>query len=395
MKSYKKLLLKVIPFHTWRVAIRQYEKQKQEILRNVFNTPYKKHALVSYIQAPFINGIPKTHTNYTECMTAAQILRDLGYNVDVIEYDMELISKDISKYDIVFGFGKTFNIACSNPDINTIFYGTGCSLDYSNPRTLQRVIDFYNNTGVWCPEAMRYVNLDNVAINKFTKHIICVGNEFVKSTYDMVTDVQKTKNLNLFYFDAYDPDINRKDFDVIKKNFLYFGSTGGLHKGLDFVIDLFKCRPDINLTICGFNPAEVNLYEHYYDVFDNKYPNIKYYPFVNIETEQFKNIMDSHIAVISPSVSEGGAPATLMCMANGGLIPVAPKTLGLDIEKYGFQFENINISEIEKCVDKILDMNTATLKKLAQCVKDETRQVYTYDNYKRNLSGLISGCLCN
>ncbi len=42
-----------------------------------------------------------------------------------------------------------------------------------------------------------------------------------------------------------------KDFDACRKTYLWFGSGGFAHKGLDLVIDAFADLPDHRLLICG------------------------------------------------------------------------------------------------------------------------------------------------
>ncbi len=390
MKLYKKLLLKIIPFHGWRVAIRHHEAGRN-ILYNVFNAKHrKKRVLVSYITTPFTKGLSRAHTNFMECFTAAQIFNEMGYTVDVANWDTLLSHDEIENYDVIYGFGHNFRIACSNPKINTIFYSPGCSIDFSNIVTIQKVIDFYNATGKWCPDSARYCDQDNSVINNFAKNIIVLGNDFVKNTHNVKNRIF---NLNAFYYDTYDINIDSKDFTNIKTNFLFFGSSGGLHKGLDLVIELFKKHPELNLTICGFSRGEQILYDYYKDVFTGKHKNITYYEFVDVESDDFKRIMDNNVAVITPSVSEGGAVATLMCMANGGLIPICSQSTGLNISKYGFEFNKISITEIEKRINKMLEMSESDLRNLSKKVKDETRQNYTYQNYKHNLSDIISTCL--
>jgi len=375
------------------IKFKYSRKSNSAILHNIFNTHYKKRILLSYITYPFVKGVDRKHTNRLECYTAAEIFNELGYQVDVVDYNVPVSSADVKDYCFVYGFGKAFSMAVTNPKIKTIFYGTGCCSKYSNLVTIQKIIDFYNSHGAWAPMSARISDMASEIALNFSDLIIPLGNEFVASTYRLPNIKQNIQNLNCFYYDTYDIDITQKNFDTIKNNFLWFGSLGALHKGLDIVIDVFKKRPDLNLTIAGANLREQEFYEYYKDVFDGKIPNIKYYDFVDIESQLFKDLMNNHVAVVFPSVSEGGAPAVLNVMANGGLIPIISNSCGLDVAQYGFSFDNIDIDTVENKIDQLISLESIELQKLSEKIKTETRNLYTYDNYKGNLRKIISSLL--
>lgn len=363
---------------------------KMPVVENVFDRSFKNKVLLSYITAPFTKGLFKKHTNRLECYTAAQIFDELGYQVDVIEFKDTIPSYMLEQYVAVYGFGKSFITAVSNPNIKAIYYGTGACTKYSNPLTVQKVIDFYNTHGAWCPASARLNDSASEIMLNYASMIIPLGNSFVADTYKVSGIKQNIRNVNCFYYDACKIDVKAKDFSKVKRNFLWFGSVGALHKGLDIVIDVFKKRPDINLTIAGANLREEEFYNYYKDVFDGKVSNIKYYDFVDIESDDFKKLMTDHAAVVFPSVSEGGAPAVLNVMANGGLVPIISKSCGLDVEQYGFMFDNIRIEDVEKKIDDFLALSEDDVSALSAKVESETRQLYSYENYKNNLKEIIS-----
>lgn len=314
--------------------IRRKHKRKK-YLENVFKRSYEKKVLISYIKHPFIQGVSKRHSNRLECLTAASIFDELGYQVDVMHYEDELETEKLNEYSIVYGFGKPFSSALANPSITTIYYATGCSTTFSNIATIQKAREFYHRTGISAQDSIRYSSLEDISVKVFADKMIILGNDFVKNTYVEPTIKQNIESLNAFYFDTYDIDIDKKNYSKIKKNFVWFGSLGAIHKGLDIVIDIFKSRRDINLTICGFHDIEKQFANHYQDVLDGKYSNIKNCGFVDIESELFKDIMDTHSAVVYPSISEGCAVSLLNVMANGGLIPIASTASGLNIREGG------------------------------------------------------------
>jgi len=58
---------------------------------NYYKTDFKKNVLLSYIVAPFKSDSPNyTHTNFNESIIIAEVFRDLGFNVDVYNYDLKV-----------------------------------------------------------------------------------------------------------------------------------------------------------------------------------------------------------------------------------------------------------------------------------------------------------------
>lgn len=187
--------------------------------------------------------------------------------------------------------------------------------------------------------------------------------------------------------------LQKKEYSKIKNNFLWFGSLGALHKGLDIVIDIFKRRNDINLIICGLNPSEKDFCQYYEDVLNGNFKNIQNRGFVNIESQEFKNIMNNVAAIIFPSVSEGGAVAILNVMANGGLVPIISKSSGLDVAKYGFQFSEISEKAVENQINNFLKLSNTELLGLSSLIKNDTRKMYSYENYENNLETIIRNAI--
>jgi len=54
---------------------------------NLYHTDFKKHALISYITQPFKKVNKLHHTNYAESLAMSGVFRNLGYNVDIVNYN--------------------------------------------------------------------------------------------------------------------------------------------------------------------------------------------------------------------------------------------------------------------------------------------------------------------
>ena len=70
------------------------------LIENFFKTNFKKSALISYIVYPFLGKIKTHHSNNRECYTIAEILNELEYNIDIINWDNTTFLP-IKSYDLV------------------------------------------------------------------------------------------------------------------------------------------------------------------------------------------------------------------------------------------------------------------------------------------------------
>lgn len=335
----------------------------------------------------------KRHTNNLECYTAAEIFDELGYNVDVILYNNDIKIEKLDSYDVVYGFGKAYVKSLSNLNCASIYYGTGCSPIYQNLQTIAKGRIFNKKYKINCFNMLRYVSDDYTAIGYYSDAIIALGNKFSAKTYKLPGSSVDVSNLNAFYYDVTNIDINQKEIQTIKNNFLWFGSSGIVHKGLDLVLDVFNNRKDLNLTICGASKSELIESGLYNIIKANKHKNIRYIEWVDIESKDFRELMNTHIAIVFPSVSEGGSPAVINVMANGGLIPIISSGCSVDVDGLGMLLEEDTYECLEKNIDMLLSYNNEKLMELSKLVKDRSRAVYSYDKYRENLSNLIKHSL--
>lgn len=387
MKKIIKKLLLVAGYKISKTRISKTDK----ILRNVFNSNFKKNVLISYLTEPFIKGINDGHTNLTECFTAAEVFHELGYLVDVIYLDDTESEIDFSKYEVVYGqslaFEKSF-AAKKTDKIKKIFYSTGTNPFYFQKVSGRCVYDFYKKTGLMLPESGRLYNSVGPLQSICSDAIIVLGNDFSKNTYKEVNPLLDCYSLNLFYFDVYDIDLTNKEYSKAKKHFLWFGSSGLLCKGLGLCIEIFSQREDIVLHICGGSIYETKFWDYYRPkVNDSK--NIIDHGFVDLKSDEFQQIMDTCAFALFPSVSEGGAGALLNVMANGGLIPIATKGCSLDIDEFGFIIEEVTHQNVERAIRDAMELTDEALIVKSKLTKQTVRSVYTLDNYKKNLKKIV------
>lgn len=380
-------------FKRFNLRIEKINNLNDSVLLNVFKSKFDKRVLLSYIKEPFLNKIDYTHSNRLECYTAGLIFNELGYQVDVAFCNYKGII-DYEKYDVVYGMGTVLENSFYSKKNNLIriFYATGCSPIYSNIQTTKKLSVFAEKNKLLLPESARFVQEALSMQILIAEAIIVLGNNFVLDTYKRNTIKSKLFNLNAFYFDILDIDLQKKNVSIAKNNFLWFGSTGAIHKGLDIVIEIFSKRKDITLNICGIDSNEKRFIE-FMEPIITKNKNIINHGFLNIQSNEFMKLMNNCGFVIFPSVSEGGSPAILNVIANGGLIPIISESCGLDLEHSGWVLDSIDVEKFELAVNEATLMDDLSFLRLAQQSKDLIRKKYTYEIYHKSLKMIIRNIL--
>jgi glycosyltransferase involved in cell wall biosynthesis len=321
-------------------------------ITNVFNKKYAKRVLISHTTAPFRRS-SLAHSNYYEVTTAAKIFDEMEYIVDVIHFEGK--PPKLDKYDLIYGFGDVFKTYFERglSRAKTIHYGAGMHVCHQNTASLQRVRDVYRHKKVWLVKSARVVEKTWSHQTMLVDGIIALGNAECKNTYQQHYK-GTIRELPAPYYRTQDGlAIMAKRASSACKSFLWFGSAGLVHKGLDLCLDYFATRPDLQLHICGDINAEPEFIQVYKkELFQS--PNIHVHGFVNIDSEKFAHVLELCSFVIFPSCSEGGSPSVLSCVGNGGLIPIVSREASFStgheiiIKHLDFEGVRLAVNETEK-----------------------------------------------
>ncbi len=365
-------------------------------IKNYFKTDYTKNVLISYITNPFVTGIKLNHTNSVECLQIAKIFNKLAYNIDVIDFNNETIKINYTKYDVIFGFGDPLEKSfydCNANERTTILYGTGCHSDLQNKATLNRLCEVFHKKDAYIPKSARIVNKTWVLQKSFSSGIISLGNNFVKDTYkEHYKGSGKIISIPASFHKTYNIDLSKKNYAEAKRHFLWFGSSGSIHKGLDILLEIFKNRKNIVLHVCGANPDEEQFNE-IYDEYLSKTPNIINHGFVDIKSDDFIQIMNTCGYVLFPTASEGGSPSVLTTMGNGGLIPIISEASGLDLKDFGFIFNNLRRETIESMIEKVLQLSNEEMRTRSRQSLEFTNEYHSLKNYSKKMGLAIKDIL--
>ena len=390
---FLKLITKTFKKHFGKLGYEIIKLSKPEMVINYFQTNYSKNVLISYITHPFTCGSNLSHTNIKECYQIAKTFHDFGYNVDVVDFSDTITEIGYEKYDVIFGFGDPVNnnyYKERKEDLKTIYYGTGCHIEFQNPQSLIRVLEVKKRTGRFLPESGRIVEKAWSLQTTLVDGMIILGNEHTATTYKKNYKNGQVMTVPASFHKVYKIDLINKDFSKAKTNFLWFGSSGMIHKGLDICLEVFENRDEITLHVCGPILNEKRFMQHYYDSL-YKSQNIINHGFIDIASEKFKDLMEMCAFVIFPSASEGSSPSVLTAMGNGGLIPLISKACGLNVEPFGFVFEKLEKQSIEINLNMALQLSDKEL-----FTRSEQSLKYAYENHSfENFSSKMRQAIIN
>ena len=130
--------------------------------------------------------------------------------------------------------------------------------------------------------------------------IIILGNEFTEKTFRFTgKPITRIPISSAYEF----PFPEKREYEKARKRFLWVGSYGMVHKGLDLVLEAFAGMPDLELTVCG-RPEKEDDFFRLYEKQLSQMPNIHFHGWVDMSSPEFAEIALTHASVVYPSCSE-------------------------------------------------------------------------------------------
>ncbi|RJP78001.1 MAG: glycosyltransferase family 1 protein, partial [Desulfobacteraceae bacterium] len=304
---------------------------------------YKGNVLLAYILEPFLlkpgEAVSGSHTHDWESLQIGKTFQELGYAVDVIDFrNHEFIpQKDysffVSARSSFLQIGKRLNPGC----IKIVHLETSHFL-FNNTAAYKRNLDLQQRRGVtmtslkWIQPnwAIEYADFATIKGNQFTIDTYAyAGKPFFQTANPAVISLPWSEN---------------KQFDACRNHFMWLGSDGLVHKGLDLVLEVFAGMPDHHLTVCGPVQQDKRFEKAYYKEL-YEMPNIHTYGWMDVNSKAFIDLTDNCIGLVYPSCAEAQAGAAVNCL-QAGLIPIISYESGVDVNDFGIILMECTIQEI-------------------------------------------------
>ena len=358
------------------------------IVVNFFHRNYPKNALLMYEVGGFKKKeISEAHQNKWQEREIARIFSEHGYNVDVTDYNNSLIHLK-NNYDLVLdlipGRNPVFR-KNMNPGCKTIAYLTGSNATFQNEAERKRLAALKERRGVQL-EPRRQSPLLTKEIESYSACFM-IGNEYNWKTYSEF-------ELNQPYFIRNTGHEQEYKFDVSQKKrnaFLYFGSGGQVHKGLDLLLEIFSKEGfPAELYVCGAFKREKDFEKCYWHELyecDNIHP----VGFIEISSKTFSEITAKCVYSILPSCSEGMAGTVLSTMS-AGLINVCSRECGFDSDEV-IILEDCQIETIRKYILELSEKDMEWVKKESKRAYDIVNTKYTRKDFRESFERALGSIL--
>lgn len=291
--------------------------------------PARARALFSYIVDPFLlpagAELPHSHTHFWESWTMARTLCALGFEVDAIHWtNRTFVPRE--RYDLLVDVRLNLERLgpALGPDCLKVMHAETAHASFYNPAQRARLAALEARRGI------RLAPFKMLEENRAIEHADCatlVGNQRTQATYRFAGKPLWPVPISqpVLY-----PCPDDKDFAAARARFLWFGSGGMVHKGLDLVLDAFAGLPDLQLTVCG--PVErERAFEAAYARELYATPNIRAHGWIDVAGPEFLALARATLALVYPSCSEGQNGGTVTCL-HAGLLAVVTPEVGVDVD---------------------------------------------------------------
>lgn len=347
--------------------------------------------LFSYVTHAFSGqAVPYSHTSYWESRRMAETFVDLGYSVDVISAADARGFLPQKHYDFFIGHRHNFERIAQrlNTDCVKVLHCDVAHWLFHNTAGSRRLLALQQRKGITL--LLLRLQAPNLAIESADCATV-LGNEFTIGTYKYADKPIYRVPISA---PALYPWPEGKDFEACRRHFIWFGSNGFVHKGLDLVLEAFAAMPEYHLTVCGPITDEVER-EFEKAFFRELYQtaNIRTVGWIDDAGPEFLRIAKSCVGVINPSCSEGGGGSVITCM-HAGLIPIVSHESSVDIGDFGYLLPDCSVESIRNSIKMVADFPVRSLVERARQAWEFARAHHTKEKfaeeYKRVAETIVS-----
>lgn len=337
--------------------------------------------VISYVTWPFQEGIhsPKArgHTNAFEVIAMAEAYHQLGYTVEVVDHDNRRYQppKDASVVIDLHGRLEEWNPGLSK-NCHRILHATGAHWLTANQAELERLAALRDRRGVVLMPRRQTTPSYSTDL---ADQIVVLGNDYTIESFSFAKkSITRIPLSSAYQFDW--PE--GRCFSQAKKKFLWLGSYGMVHKGLDLVLEAFAQMPEISLTVCGRPEKEPDFYQCYQKELLQT-PNIHFHGWIDMASPEFQQIAQTHAAIIYPSCSEGGGGSVIHCM-HAGMVPLCTREASVDLKDFGMLIKKGTVEAVMETARAFASLPDLEVEERAAASYHHARKVHTRDCFRKN-----------
>lgn len=364
---------------------------RRELPHVVLNPPGKRRGdvAISYIVWPFQKNHAlsrsRGHTNAREVLAMARIFLELGFRVNVCDWENADYAPP-GNCSIAIDIHGNLERWRLPRECRKVLHATGAHWLFQNRAELERLEALRIRRGV-ALSCRRLV--DPSRGSEIADHVTVLGNEFTMGTFRFTGKPLTRVPISSAYEFSYPEE---RDLEQARRKFLWVGSYGMVHKGLDLVLEAFSGMPELELTVCGRPEKEGDFYRLYETELKHT-PNIHFQGWIDMSAPEFSQIARTHATVIYPSCSEGGAGSVIHCM-HAGLVPACTTEASVDLGDFGVSVNEGSVSAVRDACQKIAGMPQEEVGERSRSAWEHVRKFHSLDafaeNYSRFAASLVS-----
>ncbi len=351
-----------------------------------FLNPNQKTVLLCYTVEMFNITFEKTvyHANMYHSIQMIKVLIEHGYAIDICKAKSIFDSRKLKRnYAYIIGFGPLYKqIIDEGIKGKRILLLTENDPFFVKEKYNQRIQYFIERHG---KSRLRH-NLRRdtfYTLEQIELSDICIA---MSSDYNLarISSMMKTYKVHVNALVNYKFIYETKDIPEIRNNFVWFGSAGFIHKGLDILVDVFSQLPQFTLSIYGLNQSERPIVEQYIT------DNIKICGSVDVLSDRFiSEVINRNTFVISASCSEGMNTGVATCMMHG-LIPVMTKETGFDNPGFFIELDDFSVESIKQTLLEIEKISDEALSQKGLSVYNYSIETFSLNNFTQEFNSIIT-----
>lgn len=360
----------------------------KDIFHNVNGSGAARRCLLVYITHPFRSTAdPETHQNIWQAREMARIIGQHGYTVDVVDY-YNRYTRLKHSYDLVIGLiprGIDIYSRHLNPGCIRVAYLTSMNLKFTSDAEEKRIAELKQRRGASL-QPRRFSGYISKEIESFDAAWY-IGNQYNYHSYDcfQMPPVHFIKNSG--YVFPWAESVTGRD----PRKFVFLGSAGQVHKGLDLLLELFSEKlTDCTLYVCGCYLEEEDFCEEYQkELFHT--PNIVPMGFVDIKSEKYRTLASECSYMLLPSCAEGCAGSVLTAMS-AGLIPIVSRECGFEDDEV-LSLPDCSKDTIERYIREYAEKDQEWIESESLKAIRTVRERYSKESFSQSVENALKATL--
>ncbi|HVS14256.1 MAG TPA: glycosyltransferase [Thermoanaerobaculia bacterium] len=320
--------------------------------------------LFSYVLDPLLGprdaAVDASHTHFWESRQMAWTLVDLGWAVDAVHWtNRQLVPQ--RGYDVVLDVRANLErwVETLPASALRLLHCDTAHWSFNNAAQAERLAALRERRGIELRPVREMPAHRGIEL---ADHGTYLGNEFTRSTYAFAGTPMTRIPVSVPA--TYDWPTG-KDFEAARRRFVWFGSGGFVHKGLDLALEAFAGLPDLELLVIGPVRRERDFARAFrHELYE--LPNVETVDWIDVTTPRFSELARGGLALIYPSCSEGGGASALTCL-HAGLIPLLTREASVDLDPaWGIELERATVEEIREQVTRLAAQAPSELEAMAR-----------------------------